>query len=190
LFFPVYREDEQGRRKDEKEEFKLKGFSYPLTLWAVSSIVGPYPWHYGTEYLNILYRTDPEVIASYLPYPLEPERRTDLAYVAFSRWWSLWEEDSDMPWLNPERTQYLEAANMDRLQLRGEAGTDMPSYMGRQRFQHGQGLVHGIPEEAGAGLHDRLSPPEPRNGTTWTWDTAQGDSIGSRREADRGERWR
>ncbi len=65
---------------------KLKGYSYPLTPGGRSSIVGDFPWHYGTEYLNILYRANPDAIAAYLPYPLEPGPQPDLAYVAFSRW--------------------------------------------------------------------------------------------------------
>jgi len=90
--------------------FRLKGYSYPLTPAGKSSVVGDFPWHYGTEYLNILYRTDPEVIASYLPYPLKPGPEPDLAYVAFSRWWSVWEDQKEMASVNPERTQYKEAA--------------------------------------------------------------------------------
>ena len=50
----------------------LKGFSLPLTPGGTSSVVGDMPWHYGTEYLTILYRTAPGAIARYLPKPLEP----------------------------------------------------------------------------------------------------------------------
>jgi Acetoacetate decarboxylase (ADC) len=67
----------------------LRGFCYPLTPGGVSSLVGDLPWHYATEYLNIVYRTDPAAIAAYLPEPLAPGTEPDLAYVAFSRWWSL-----------------------------------------------------------------------------------------------------
>jgi acetoacetate decarboxylase len=76
----------------------------------VSSVVGDLPWHYATEYLTIAYRTDPAAIAAYLPEPLAPGPEPDLAYVAFSRWWSLWDNQPEMAFTNPERTQYRECA--------------------------------------------------------------------------------
>jgi acetoacetate decarboxylase len=139
----------KGGEKMKKKEFKLKGFSYPLTPLGRSSIVGPYPWHYGTEYLNILYRTDPEVIASYLPYPLEPGEEPDLAYVAFSRWWSLWEEDSDMPWLNPERTQYLEAAIWTGCSFEGRQGQICLHIWVDNDFSMARGWFMGFPKKLG-----------------------------------------
>ena len=88
----------------------LRGFCYPLTPGGVSSLVGDLPWHYATEYVTIAYRTDPAAIAAYLPEPLAPAPEPDLAYVAFSRWWSLWDNQPEMAFTNPERTQYRECA--------------------------------------------------------------------------------
>ena len=85
----------------------LKGFCYPLTPEGKSSLVGDMPWHYGTEYLNISYRADPDRIATYLPEPLLPGPEPDVAYVAFSKWWSLWDNQSDMAYINPERSYHL-----------------------------------------------------------------------------------
>jgi hypothetical protein len=80
----------------------LRGFCYPLTPGGVSSLVGDLPWHYATEYVTIAYRTDPAAIAAYLPEPLAPAPEPDLAYVAFSRWWSLWDNQPEMAFTNPE----------------------------------------------------------------------------------------
>lgn len=81
----------------------LKSFTYPLTPTGRSSLLGDYPWHYGTEYINIAYRTDPEKIAAWLPKPLElSNRNPDIAYVAFSKWWSVWEDCKEMAYINPE----------------------------------------------------------------------------------------
>jgi hypothetical protein len=44
---------------------------------------------------TIAYRTDPAAIAAYLPQPLAPGPEPDLAYVAFSRWWSLWDNQPE-----------------------------------------------------------------------------------------------
>lgn len=88
----------------------LKGFCYPLTPGGTSSLVGEMPWHYAAEYVNIVYRTDPAAIAAYLPEPLEPGPEPDIAYVAFSKWWALWDNQPEMAFTNPERTQYRECA--------------------------------------------------------------------------------
>ena len=88
----------------------LKGFCYPLSPEGRSSVVGPMPWHYATEYTTIAYHADPDEIAKWLPYPLEPGPNPDVAYVAFSKWWSVWDGAEDMPAINPERTQYKEGA--------------------------------------------------------------------------------
>jgi len=129
--------------------FKLKGFSYPLSPEGKASIVAPFPWHYGTEYLNILYRTDPEVIASYLPYPLEPAEEPDLAYAAFSRWWSVWEERKDMPWVSPGRTQYLEAAIWVGCAFEGVQGQICLHIWVDNDFSLARGWFMGFPKKLG-----------------------------------------
>lgn len=98
----------------------LKGFCYPVSPEGKCSLLGAYPWHYGTEYLNIAYRVDPDAVAKWLPDPLELGDHPDVAYVAFSKWWSVWEDGRDMPAINPERTQYKEAAIWVGCSLYGE----------------------------------------------------------------------
>jgi Acetoacetate decarboxylase (ADC) len=100
----------------------LRGFCYPLTPVGLSSLVGDLPWHYATEYLTIAYRIDPAAIAAYLPEPLAPGTEPDLAYVAFSRWWSLWDSQPEMAFTNPERTQYRECAIWIGCSFKGAAG--------------------------------------------------------------------
>ena len=89
---------------------ELKGFCYPLSPEGKCSLLGNPPWHYGTEYLNILYRVDPDAVKKWLPEPVTLGENPDLAYVAFSKWWSVWDDNKDLAWINPERTQYMEAA--------------------------------------------------------------------------------
>ncbi|MGN0837834.1 MAG: acetoacetate decarboxylase family protein [Pyramidobacter sp.] len=98
----------------------LKGFCYPLSPKGKCSILGAPPWHYGTEYLNFVYRVDPEEVRKWVPEPLELGDHPDIAYVAFSKWWSVWESDRDMPVINPERTQYKEAAIWVGCSYKGE----------------------------------------------------------------------
>ncbi len=85
----------------------MKGFSYP-TPTGKSSVVGDLPWHFGTEHLSIIYRTDPEAIKKFLPEPLKPGENPDLVVVDFGKWYSLWDSQINMPYINPERTVYNE----------------------------------------------------------------------------------
>ena len=102
---------------------KIKSFTYPLTTTGKSALLGAYPWHYGTEYLNIVYRTDPAKIEAWLPKPLELSKKNpDIAYVAFSKWWSVWEDSKDMAFINQERTQYKEAAVWVGCSFNGQEG--------------------------------------------------------------------
>ena len=137
----------------------LRGFCYPLTPGGVSSLVGDLPWHYATEYVTIAYRTDPAAIAAYLPEPLAPGPEPDLAYVAFSRWWSLWDNQPEMAFTNPERTQYRECAIWVFVPRHG--GAALSADLGEQRLHPGSGLVYGVCQEVGADLSDGISSPEP-----------------------------
>ena len=106
----------------------LKSFTYPLTPTGKSALLGGFPWHYGTEYLNIVYRTDPAKIAAWLPEPLELSKKNpDIAYVAFSKWWSVWDGCKEMAFINPERTQYKEAAVWVGCSFKGQEGQICPS---------------------------------------------------------------
>lgn len=148
-----------------KGSFGLKGYSYPLTPGGMSSIVGDPPWHYGTEYLNILYRTDPDALASYLPWPLEPGPEPGLAYAAFSRWWSVWDDGKDLPYVNPERTQYMEAAIWTGCSFRGEPGQICLHIWVDNDFSMARGWFMGFPKKLGevflTGYHP-LNPVMPR----------------------------
>ncbi len=133
----------------DKNDRGPKGYCYPLTPGGRSSIVGEFPWHYGTEYLNILFRTDPEVIASYLPYPLEPGLEPGLAYVAFSRWWSVWEDGKDLPVVNPERTQYMEGAIWTGCSFEGKQGQICLHIWVDSDFSMARGWFMGFPKKLG-----------------------------------------
>lgn len=102
---------------------EIKSFCYPLTPTGKSALLGNFPWHYGTEYINIAYRLDPAKLESWLPRPLELSKKNpDMAYVAFSKWWSVWEDQKDMAFVNPERTQYKEAAIWAGCSFNGQEG--------------------------------------------------------------------
>lgn len=148
----------------------LKGFCYPLTPVGKSSLVGDMPWHYGTEYLNIAYRADPAAIAAYLPAPLEPGPEPDRAYVAFSRWWSVWDSDRDMVYTNPERTTYQECAIWVGCSYQGTPGQICLQIWVSNDFTMARGWFMGFAKKLGqihVSDHHPLNPamPPPGAGT-------------------------
>ena len=127
----------------------LKGFSYPLTPGGRSSIVGPFPWHYGTEYTVISYRGNADEIVRWLPEPLQPGPEPDMCYVAFSKWWSVWDGAEDLPAVNPERTQYKEAAIWVGCSFEGTAGQICLPIWVDNDFTMARGWFMGFPKKLG-----------------------------------------
>jgi acetoacetate decarboxylase len=140
----------------------LRGFCYPLTPGGVSSLVGDLPWHYATEYLTIAYRTDPAAITAYLPEPLAPGLEPDLAYVAFSRWWSLWDNQPEMAFTNPERTQYRECAIWVGCSFQGTAGQVCLQVWVSNDFTLARGWFMGFAKRLGQIYLTEYHPLNPR----------------------------
>lgn len=139
----------------------LKGFCYPLTPGGKSSLVGEMPWHYGAEYISIVYRTEPRAIAAYLPEPLEPGPAPDMACVAFSKWWSLWANQPDMAFTNPERTQYRECAIWVGCSFRGTPGQICLQIWVSNDFTMARGWFMGFAKKLGQTYMTEYNPLNP-----------------------------
>jgi acetoacetate decarboxylase len=146
----------------------LKGFSYPLTPGGTSSVVGDLPWTFATEFLNIVYRTDPDSIAAYLPQPLQPGAHADHVCVSFSKWWSLWDNQLDMPFINPERTWYTETVVWVPCSFQGEQGQICLHTWVDNDFTLARGHFMGFPKKLGKTyktdynpMHPHMDPPHP-----------------------------
>jgi len=109
----------------------LKGYCHPLTPAGRAALCGAPPWHYATEYLNVAYRTDPAAIAACLPEPLAPGPEPDRAYVAFGKWWSLWDGERDMAYTNPRAHAVSGMRPLGRLLVSGHTGPDLCPLLGR-----------------------------------------------------------
>ncbi|MHC1719946.1 MAG: acetoacetate decarboxylase family protein [Clostridiaceae bacterium] len=142
----------------------LKGYSYPISPEGKSSVVGDFPWHYGTEYLVIAYRTDPDEIAKWLPKPLEPGIEADVAYVAFSKWWSVWDDMKDMPSIMPERTQYKEGAIWVGCSYQGTPGQMCLPIWVDNDFSMARGWFMGFPKKLGQVQITDYNPLNPAMG--------------------------
>lgn len=139
----------------------LKGFCYPLTPEGRASLVGGLPWHYGTEYVVISYRADAAAVARWLPAPLQPGPEPDMCYVAFSRWWSVWDAGEEMPSINPGRTQYQEAAIWAGCSVNGVPGQICLGIWVTSDFSMARGWFMGFPKKLGEimiGDYDPINP--------------------------------
>ena len=143
----------------------LKGYCYPLTPEGRSSLMGPPPWHYATEYLNILFRVDPARVRPFLPEPLEPGPDPGMGYVAFSRWWSLWEERPDLAATHPERTQYREAAVWVGCSYQGRPGQICLFIWVDNDFSLARGWFMGFPKRLGTVEFSEYHPLNPLMGS-------------------------
>lgn len=126
----------------------LKGYAYPTPM-GLASVVGDMPWHFGTEHLGIVYRTDPEVIASYLPEPLEPANEPDLVFVEFGKWFSLWDNQLDMQAINPERTWYQETVVWVGSSFKGQQGKTCIQTWVNNDFTMARGMFMGFNKKFG-----------------------------------------
>jgi len=86
---------------------KLQGYSAPLSPRGTASLVEPTPHHISAEAIQVIFRVGEDVVARYLPPPLEPiEGGLVYAYVADMTKVSA--HAPDQMYSNPERTQYKE----------------------------------------------------------------------------------
>lgn len=138
----------------------MKGFAYPTPL-GKSSVVGDLPWHFGTEHLSVVYRTDPAIIESYLPKPLEPGEQPDLVVVDFGRWFSLWDE-IDMPYINPERTWYQETVIWVSSSFKGQQGKTCIQTWVDNDFTLVRGMFMGFNKKYGNTYKTEYMPCNPK----------------------------
>ena len=139
----------------------LNGFCYPLTPAGKTSLVGPLPWHYGTEYLSILYRANPDAVNAYLPEPLSPAPEPGICSVVFSRWTSVWEEKKELAFENPERTQYREAAIWAGCSFEGRPGQICLHIWVDNDFSTARGWFMGFPKRLGQVFFTEPHPLNP-----------------------------
>lgn len=140
----------------------LKGFSYPLTPGGKSSLVGDLPWHYGTEFLNIVYRSDPAAVADFIPEPLKPGAHPDRVCVSFSKWWSLWDNQLDMAYTNPERSWYTETVFWVGCEFEGQQGQLCVYSWVDNDFTMARGHFMGFPKKLGQTYKTDYNPMNPR----------------------------
>ena len=127
----------------------LKGCYFPLTPKGIACLVGDIPWHYGTEYLTILYHTQPGAIAStcrplWNPAPIQtwPMLRS----VSGGRF-----QKARKTWLMSirNRTQYREAAIWASCSFQGQPAQICLHIWVDNDFSMARGWFMGFPKKLG-----------------------------------------
>lgn len=94
------------KTKDTNNVSVLKGFSLPLSPNGDMSLVSSPPWYFGGELMEVVYRTDSEKLASFVPSPFKLIPGRPFMSIAIVDMISL--NNTKEAFTNPERTQYKE----------------------------------------------------------------------------------
>lgn len=127
----------------------LKGYCMPLSPKGKAQLVGGFPWHFSMDIMAFNFRTDPDEIKKLLPEPYEPSIEPDSAYVWFMDALSVWEDDKDMIFVNPERTMYKECFIGVRCGIKGAEGTRCVYIWVDNDFTLLRGWFYGYPKKLG-----------------------------------------
>jgi acetoacetate decarboxylase len=84
----------------------LKGFNYPLTPKGKSTLNPPPPWYYSSDFLEIVFWSDPSAVAALLPPGLDPDPSAKGRCNALFYDWQFSGENEE--YLDPARYQYRE----------------------------------------------------------------------------------
>ena len=144
----------------ERPSLGLKGYSLPLTPEGRAALVTPAPHHYGGQFIFIDYLADPGAVSRYLPSPLaaDPDGR---AFVIVNELFCVPDDNPDLVYTNPERTQYTEGVVGLRCSYRGEPGTWMVALWVSRDWSMSFGQFFGWPKKIAQINLTRVPPLHP-----------------------------
>ncbi|MGI0071302.1 MAG: acetoacetate decarboxylase family protein [Thermoplasmata archaeon] len=139
-----------------------RAYTPPFGPAGTSSIVDHPPWHFASDVIQVVYRTDPEAVRSLLPAPLEPGPEPDRVSVRVTEVISVGDSDPDLAYRQPEATQYGEAIVTVSCQYEGEAGVYLPFIWTDHDWSMMRGWLNGWPKKVAAIRMTRLHPLHPK----------------------------
>ena len=138
------------------------GYTLPFGPQGRSSLVDDPPWHFASDVLQIVYRTDPEAVRAVLPAPLEPGPEPDRVTVRVTEVISVGDGDPDLAYREPEATQYGEAIVTVSCRYRDEAGVYLPYIWTDHDWSMLRGWLNGWPKKVARIRMTRLHPLHPK----------------------------
>lgn len=126
----------------------MPGFLFPKTPSGRSSLLPAPPWHYSGEMITVEYRTDPQVVAQFLPEgaTLAGDDPGAVALI-WADWQSCGDDFSEI--LDPVRAQYKECFAVIRCQWEGETWSRCPLIWVDKDFAMVRGYHQGYPKKLG-----------------------------------------
>lgn len=134
----------------------LKGLFYPYTPTGASSIIPELPWSYAGNIFAVEYRADKDKIASLLPEGFHAV--SDKCSVFFCDWQAT--AASGDGYLDPVRSQYLEAFFLIECEYKGEMKSYCPFIWVDNDVALLRGLLQGFPKQLGSIGMTRVMPIE------------------------------
>lgn len=123
----------------------LKGLFYPYTPTGASSIIPELPWSYAGNIFAVEYRADMDKIESLLPEGFHTV--SDKCSVFFCEWQA--SAASGTGYLDPVRSQYLEAFFLIQCEYKGEIKAYCPFIWVDNDVALLRGLLQGFPKQLG-----------------------------------------
>lgn len=123
----------------------LKGLFYPYTPTGASSIIPDLPWSYAGNIFAVEYRADMDKAAALLPEGFRAV--SDKCSVFFCDWQA--SAASGAGYLDPVRSQYLEAFFLIECEYRGETKAYCPFIWVDNDTALLRGLLQGFPKQLG-----------------------------------------
>jgi acetoacetate decarboxylase len=112
-------------------------------------VVPPPPWHYSGDVLTVEYRTEPGLVAAWLPPGVDPaEDEPDAVALVFADWQSC--SDAGEELLDPVRSQYREAFVVVRCRWGGETYSRCVLIWVDKDFALARGWHQGYPKKLGS----------------------------------------
>ena len=123
------------------------GYTMPYTPTGKASLVEHPPWHFASDVIEIVYRTNPEDVRRILPPPLMPGDQPDLVTARVTEITSVSENNPDKAYRNPDATQYAEAIITVTCRFNGENGVFIPFIWVDKDFSLMRGWLNGWPKK-------------------------------------------
>lgn len=128
---------------------QLQGYCMPLSPRGRAQVVGKLPWHFSMDIMSFTFRTDQTQIRRLLPEPYELSNEPDSAFVWFVDALSVWDDEKELIYVNPERTMYNECQISIRCRAKGIEGIRCVYIWVDNDFTLLRGWFYGFPKKLG-----------------------------------------
>lgn len=125
------------------------GFSYPFTPTGKGNLLPKPPYHFGASEMVIRYQADPDQVARFIPYPLEPSKTNPGGCILHVCSYLSINENKDVFAELPEQSNYNECYLEIRANYRGLECKVFSYYWVDKDYSTLRGCILGLPKKGG-----------------------------------------